>query len=169
MMKRIRMAPVLAILLVLGACTLAQIVQTINAAVLIAEQAAAITGVNIPPQYFAYVSAASGCISFAATEQASTDSAPVKTTKITVACSKYTSAALPPGTAQNYVDMAGKLATAVQNILAQLPPAPSHALTGRAAAPAPAEVVLKPADVRALNSLAGRADLAKAKAESRKP
>jgi len=159
---RLRIAPVLAIALLISACTLAQIVQVINAAVLIAEQAAAITGTGIPPAYLAYVSAASNCIAFAATEQAGTDPAAVKGTKITEACSRFTSAALPPGTAQKYVDMAGKLAKAIQDILLKLP------VSSQSATNAPAKPdVMSANDVAALHKLADRAQAALAKVERR--
>lgn len=164
--NQLRAASAIALVLFLAACTLAQITQVINAAVLIAEQAAAITGVNIPQAYLNYVSAASSCIAFAATEQASADSAAVKGTKITEQCAQHTSAALPPGTAQNLVTMAGKLAAAIQDILSHLPP-PQAGLAASRSSPATAKSV-SDADVRALKSLATRAERASSLA-SRKP
>jgi len=163
-MRNARRVLCAALALILTACTLAQITQVINAAVLIAEQAAAVSGANIPPQYFAYVSAASNCIAFAATEQASTDPAVIKAAKITQACAQYTSVALPPGTAQNLVTWVRKLASSIQNILDELPPVGAQAKSSTPAKPD----VMSASDVKALRALAGRAELAKVKAESAK-
>jgi hypothetical protein len=148
------------IALLCSSCTAAQIVQVIDAAVTIGEEAAAAAGVNISLAYSAYVSAALNCISFAATEEGSSDPASTKYTQITAKCAQYASVALPPGTAQNLVNMAAKLALSIEGILAKLPkPAP---LTARASPTGP---VLKPADVQKLHALAQRAEAASRKAK----
>jgi hypothetical protein len=141
----------LALILVLASCNVAQIVQLINAAVLIAEQAAAVTGI-IPPQYIAYVTAASECIAFASTETASSDSAALKADKITAECAKYATVALPPGTAANLVTLVSKLAVSIQGILGALP-----STTGlKATRPVP-EKPLSASDLQILKDSAVRA------------
>lgn len=110
---------VIAMSLLLVACSLAQITQLINVAVQILDQAAAVTGV-IPPSVAAYFTAASQCIAFAATEQASSDSKLVKDDKIFAECSKDASVVLPPGTAQNVATIASNLAKSIQDILANV-------------------------------------------------
>jgi hypothetical protein len=147
--------------LVLTACSVAEIVSVINQAVLIAEQAAAIAGV-LPPEYVAYVSAASECIAFAAEEEASSDSAGVKASKIGAQCATLVSAVLPPGTAADLVALAAKLAAAIQQILAQLPGA--GALGPQVATSKP----LSTSDIQALQKLAVRAHAAGAKVRARR-
>lgn len=139
-------------------CNLAQIVQVINAAVLIAEQAAAITG-KIPPEYIAYVSAASQCLATAATEQASSHSPSDKALNTTRACAQYASIALPPGTAQNALDKAQQLAQAIQNILNTLSAAGPQgvAIAPGQTPPVASAPSLKPDDIRALKELSERA------------
>ena len=154
--KRILFVP-LALILALAACNVASIVQLISQAVAIAEQAAAVTGI-IPAEYIAYVTAASDCIAFASTEEASSDSAALKADKITAQCSKYASVALPPGTAANLVALVSKLAVSIQSILAALPPTTSAAAP-RATAPTAAtpEKPLTSNDIAALHMLSNRA------------
>lgn len=145
---------ILALAVMLAGCALATIVQLVNAGVQIAEQAAAITGA-IPPQYVAYVQAGSNCLAFVAIEQATADSPVVKYDKDAAQCAMLVSPVLPPGTPQNVVDMAGKLAAAIQNILANLKPAPVST-TARAAQEKP----LSASDLKALSVLADRAKAA---------
>lgn len=142
----------LALILILAACNVASIVQLIGQAVAIAEQAAAVTGI-IPAEYIAYVTAASDCIAFASTEEASSDSAALKADKITAQCSKFATVALPPGTAANLVALVSKLAVSIQGILNALP---ATSTAPRVAAPVP-EKQLSSNDIAALNMLAGRA------------
>jgi hypothetical protein len=106
--------------LALASCSVSSIVSLIGAALTIAEEAAAITGV-LPPEYVAYVSAAGDCIAFAAEEESSADSAAVKAAKIGAQCAHLASVTLPPGTAANVSRIAYELAFAIHNILAELP------------------------------------------------
>lgn len=158
----------LALILILAACNLASIVQLIGQAVAIAEQAAAVTGI-IPPEYIAYVTAASDCIAFASTEEASSDSAALKADKITAQCSAYATVALPPGTAANLVSLVSKLAVSIQGILGALP-ARSNALAPRATAPTAAkpEKPLSPSDIAALHTLSNRASAVSATMKTRR-
>lgn len=107
--------------LVLMACPSANsILKYLDIALEIATQAAGATGI-LPPVYTAYVSAGLGCIEFAATETGSTDSPAVQSAKITGACAALVSPVLPPGTPQALVNLAGKLAQAITNLLSSLP------------------------------------------------
>jgi hypothetical protein len=165
--KRLLSVP-LALILILTACNVASIVQLINQAVVIAEQAAAVTGL-IPPEYIAYVTAASDCIAFASTEEASSDSAALKADKITAQCSMYASVALPPGTASNLVALVSKLAVSIQGILNALPPTTSAAAAPRAVQPQAAkpEKPLTDNDRAALNMLSSRAKAVSATMKTR--
>lgn len=151
-----RAAAVLLLALALVGCNLAQVVQLINVASLLAEQAAAVTGV-IPPAYVAYVSAASSCVAFIAVEQRSTDTAAVRYDKDVAQCSKFVSVTLPPGTAKDLVDKAARLAESIQNILASLQP-PSGVVSK--STKAPEEKPLSDADMKALSEASKRATAA---------
>lgn len=142
----------LALLLILSACNVASIVQLIGQAVAIAEQAATVTGL-VPPEYVAYVTAASNCLAFASTEEASTDSAALKGDKITAQCAMYATIALPPGTAANLVTLVSRLAVSIQSILATFPSSNGT----RALQPGTKPATLSENDIAALNMLAGRA------------
>jgi len=107
-------AAMLCVLLV--ACQAASIISIIEKALVIALEAATITG-NVPPQYQGYVAAALAGIECASTEAATNDSAQVKSVKITACLVNVTAPVLPPGTAQNVVSLVGKLAKAIQDIL----------------------------------------------------
>ncbi len=163
--KRLLSVP-LALILILTACNVASIVQLINQAVVIAEQAAAVTGL-IPPEYIAYVTAASDCIAFASTEEASSDSAALKADKITAQCSMYASVALPPGTAANLVALVSKLAVSIQGILNALPPSTSAAPRATAPQATKPEKPLTDNDRAALNMLSSRAKAVSATMKTR--
>jgi hypothetical protein len=156
------LAGVLSLHLLLTGCNVSQVVQVINAGVQIAEQAAAVTGLNIPPQYFAYVALAAGCLSSAAAEETTSDSALLKFDKITQSCTQAASVTLPPGTAQNIAALAAKLAKAVQDVLAQVAVKPAPNARTAAPAAAPPSVPTK-ADVQALELLKTRAEAVRLK------
>lgn len=105
--------------LLIVACSAATIISVIDQALQIAVEAASVTGV-IPPAFADYVSAGLGCLDFASAELASTDDHATQVSKITAQCSALVSPTLPPGTAQNLVNLATKLAAAIQKILTQL-------------------------------------------------
>jgi hypothetical protein len=132
--------------LLLTACTVASIVTVIGQALTVAEQAAAVTGV-LPPEYVAYVEAASECIAFAAEEEASSDSPEEKAIEIAGQCGLYTQVTLPSGAPANVLAMAVRLTAAIQAIISDLPKAKPVSLT----------------DVQLLQSFAPRAHAAAAK------
>jgi hypothetical protein len=114
----LRCTAVLAIV-ALAACGAADIVKVIDSAAQIGVEAATVAGA-IPPEYSAYVSAGLACIDNAAIEIASTtDTDAQKAAKVAGFCAGLAAPALPPGTPANLVALAGRLSTAIANILAR--------------------------------------------------
>ena len=164
---------VAALLLLLVACSGAQIIAVIEEAVTIAEAAAAVTGA-VPPQFVPYVTAALDGLDCAATEAGSTDVSDIKATKIASCLANAVAPTLPAGTPANIVDMVAKLAAAVQEVLATLPSTSTGQLTTNPYVLAwkASGKPLKPlsaADKAKLKALSARAKAAKAKLAASHP
>lgn len=142
--------------IVLAACSAATIIGLITTGLQIAEAAAAITGV-LPAPFVAYVSAALEGMSCASIEIASSDTAAQKYLKTTACFANAVAPTLPPGTAQNILNIVTKLEQAIQNILANLPKPPTDAK--KALQP----ILVNDSDHAKLLALAARAQMDKAK------
>jgi len=97
------------------------LINLLENALIIGLEAASISGA-LPPQAQTYVDAALGGIACASDEAASSDSQQVKAAKITECFSGAVAPVLPPGTAQNVVNLINRLSKAVAKILVRTIP-----------------------------------------------
>ncbi len=150
--------------MLMTACNAATIVSYINSALQIALEFLPLAVPGLPPQVPAYFTAGLQCIDFASTEVASTDTNAVKSAKITAQCASLVQANLPPGTPQNIVSLASKLATRIADLLAHLPatpPAPGVVAVKRTGKPVSLSVTAAP-DVAQLKAISQQAKSAQA-------
>lgn len=141
------------------ACSATSVISYINQGLQIALEFLPLAVPGLPPAVTSYFSSGLACVQIAADEVATMDSNAVKSAKITAQCASLVQANLPPGTPQNIVTLASKLATKIADILSHLPTTPPTAL----AAGKPVYMHLSKGAVDKLHSIAKQASEAKAK------
>lgn len=146
--------------LLLAACNAATIITYINSALQVALEFVPLAVPGLPPAVTNYFSASLNCVDFAATEVASMDSNADKSLKITAQCAALVQAQMPPGTPQNIVALASRLATRIADIIAHLPQPVVAA--GKAGAPKPVYMKLSDSDLAKLHDIAAQAAAAQA-------
>lgn len=146
-------------LLSVAACSASTIISYINQGLQIALEFLPLAVPGLPPAVTTYFTSGLACVQVAADEVATMDSNAVKSAKITAQCAALVQANLPPGTPQNIVNLASKLATKIADILSHLPATSPTAL----AAGKPVYMHLSKGDVAKLHSIAKQASEAKAK------
>jgi len=155
----------LAATLLLSACSAATIISYINSALQIALEFLPLAVPGLPPAVPAYFSAGLSCVDFAATEVATMDSNAEKYAKVTAQCAMLVQANMPPGTPQNIVNLASKLATKIADIIAHLPQ-PTVA-SGKVGAGKPQYMKLSQDDVAKLHDIAAKAKAAHAELQQK--
>ena len=107
-----------------------------------------------PAAVLSYFIAGASCVSFAASERASTDTLLDQSLKITAQCATSLKPVLPAGTPQDVLDRAAKVATAISDMLAHLPVPPAQQAAAKVAASKPGAAKASPAPALSAQDLA---------------